>query len=83
MKALVALSISGVVASGVALAGPVNAGCQGGWTPWGGSFTCDGGLTRDGAFQRCVTSGAMGFSGINCYVLNVNDLQGQVPWVGP
>jgi hypothetical protein len=62
---------------------PANAGCQGGWTPWGGGTTCDGPIAGDGTFQRCVTAGAMGFGGTNCYLLNVNNLAGQVPYVGP
>ena len=64
MKALVALAVSGLVASGIALAAPAGAGCQGGWTPWGGGTTCDGPIAGDGTFQRCVTAGAMGFGGI-------------------
>jgi hypothetical protein len=83
MKALVGLAISGLVAGGIALAAPANAGCQGGWTPWGGGTTCDGPIAGDGTFQRCVTAGAMGFGGTNCYLLNVNNLEGQVPYVGP
>jgi hypothetical protein len=83
MKALVGLAISGLVAGGIAMAAPANAGCQGGWTPWGGSTTCDGPLAADGTFQRCVTTGVMGFGGVNCYLLNVNDMSGQQPYVGP
>jgi hypothetical protein len=30
-----------------------------------------------------VTAGAMGFGGTNCYLANVNNLDGQVPYVGP
>jgi hypothetical protein len=30
-----------------------------------------------------VTAGAMGFGGTNCYLLNINNLEGQVPYVGP
>jgi hypothetical protein len=83
MKSLVALAISGVVASGIALAAPANAGCQGGWTPWGGGTTCDGPIAGDGTFQRCVTAGAMGFGGTNCFLANINNLEGQQPYVGP
>ena len=57
MKPLVALAISGLVASGIALASPASAGCQGGWTPWGG--------------------------GTNCFLANVNNLEGRQPYVGP
>jgi hypothetical protein len=81
MKTLVAVAISRLVASGIAVAAPAGAGCQGGWTPWGGT-TCDGPIAGDGTFQRCVTAGAMGFGGTNCFVANVNDLEGQ-PYVGP
>lgn len=63
MKTLVALTISGLVSSGIAIAAPASAGCQGGWTPWGGGITCDGPIAGDGTFQRCVTAGAMGFGG--------------------
>jgi hypothetical protein len=82
MKTLVALAISGLVAS-IALAAPANAGCQGGWSPWGGSTTCDGPLNADGVFQRCVMTSALGFGSTNCYVLNISDLEGQAPYVGP
>jgi hypothetical protein len=30
-----------------------------------------------------VTAGAMGFGGTNCYLLNVNDMGSQQPYVGP
>jgi hypothetical protein len=30
-----------------------------------------------------VTAGAMGFGGTNCYLTNINDLGGQIPYVGP
>jgi hypothetical protein len=83
MKTLVALAVSALAASGIALAAPANAGCQGGWTPWGGGTTCDGPIAQDGTFQRCVTAGAMGFGGTNCYLLNINNLAGQAPYVGP
>ena len=68
MKILVAVAISGLVASGIALGAPASAGCQGGWTPWGGGTTCDGPIAGDGTFQRCVTAGAMGFGGTNCFL---------------
>jgi hypothetical protein len=83
MKTLVALTISLLAASGIALASPASAGCQGGWTPWGGGTTCDGPIAGDGTFQRCVTAGAMGFGGTNCFLANINNLAGQVPYVGP
>lgn len=85
MKTLVAIAVSALAASGIALAAaaPASAGCQGGWTPWGGGTTCDGPVNSDGTFQRCVTAGAMGFGGTNCYLLNVNNLGNQVPYVGP
>lgn len=85
MKTLVALAAGAVAASGIALASaaPADAGCQGGWTPWGGGTTCDGPISGDGSFQRCVTAGAVGFGGTNCYLLNVNELAGNVPYVGP
>ena len=83
MKTLVALTISGLAASSIAVATPASAGCQGGWTPWGGGTTCDGPIGGDGTFQRCVTAGAVGFGGTNCYLLNVNELAAQVPYVGP
>ncbi|BDY32172.1 MULTISPECIES: CDGP domain-containing protein [Mycolicibacterium] len=85
MKALIGLAIGALAASGIALAGapPASAGCQGGWTPWGGGTTCDGPISQDGTFQRCVTAGAMGFGGTNCYLMNINNLDGNVPYVGP
>jgi hypothetical protein len=89
MKTLIGLAITGLVACGIsgigsiALAAPASAGCQGGWTPWGGGTTCDGPIAGDGTFQRCVTAGAMGFGGTNCFLANVNNLEGQQPYVGP
>ena len=72
MKALVAVAISGLVASGIAFAAPANAGCQSGWTPWGGGEICDGPVAPDGNFQRCQTTGVLGFGGSNCFIVNVN-----------
>ncbi|MCK0174073.1 hypothetical protein [Mycolicibacterium sp. F2034L] len=85
MKTLITLAAGALAAGGLALgaAAPAAAGCQGGWTPWGGGTTCDGPINQDGSFERCVTAGAMGFGGTNCYVLNVSNLAGQVPYVGP
>lgn len=85
MRPLVVLAVSALAASCVAVgvASPANAGCQGGWTPWGGGVTCDGPISADGTFQRCVTAGAMGFGGTNCYLLNINSLTNQIPCVGP
>lgn len=85
MKTMGAFLAGALAAGGIALAtaAPADAGCQGGWTPWGGGTTCDGPIAGDGSFQRCVTAGAMGFGGTNCSVMNVNDLVGQVPYVGP
>lgn len=72
---------AGAVALGAAA--PANAGCQGGWTPWGGGTTCDGPLAPDGTFQRCVTASAVGFGGTNCSLVNINDMANQIPYVGP
>lgn len=85
MKTFVALAAGMIAAGGIAVAAaaPAGAGCQGGWTPWGGGTTCDGPVSGDGSFQRCVTAGAAGFGGTNCYLLNVNELAGNVPYVGP
>ena len=85
MKTLVAIAASALAASGIALASaaPANAGCQGGFTPWGGGQTCDGPLAADGSFQRCVTSNVLGFGGTNCYILNVSTMSEPVPYVGP
>jgi hypothetical protein len=84
MKTLVALMISLLAASGIALASPASAGCQSGWTPWGGGEICDGPIAPDGSFQRCQSVGVLGFGGsLPCFTLNVNNLEGQVPYVGP
>ena len=37
----------------------------------------------DGTFERCQTAGAMGFGGTNCFLLNVNNLGSNPPYVGP
>jgi len=84
MKTLVALVISLLAAGGIAFAAPASAGCQAGWTPWGGGETCDGPIGPDGNFQRCQSVGVLGFGGtIPCFTVNVNNLNGQPPWVGP
>jgi hypothetical protein len=85
MKTFTAMAVGVLAAGGIALgtSAPAQAGCQGGWTPWGGGTTCDGPIGQDGGFQRCVTAGAMGFGGTNCYLLNVNNLGNQIPYVGP
>ena len=83
MKGLVALAISAMTASGIAivLAAPANAGCQAGWTPWGGSEICDGPVAPDGNFERCQSTGVLGFGGTNCFIVNINNAQ--PPRVGP
>ncbi|MDA4107681.1 CDGP domain-containing protein [Mycolicibacterium holsaticum] len=81
MKALAALGIGALAAGSIALAAPANAGCQGGWTPWGGGTICDGPIAPDGNFERCQTAGALGFGGTNCIIVNVANAQ--PPWVGP
>ncbi|HEX9832645.1 MAG TPA: hypothetical protein VGA66_06075 [Mycobacterium sp.] len=83
MKGLVALAISVMTASGIAivLAAPANAGCQAGWTPWGGSEICDGPVAPDGNFERCQSTGVLGFGGTNCFIANINNAQ--PPRVGP
>jgi hypothetical protein len=83
MKTLVALAISGLVASGNALAAPANAGSQGGWTPRGGGATSDGPIGGGRNVSRCVTAGAMRFGGTDCCLLNINDMGGQAQYVGP
>lgn len=84
MKMFTALAAGVLAAGGIAVgaAAPAQAGCQGGWTPWGGGTTCDGPINQDGSFQRCVTAGALGFSGTNCYILNAGDATAP-PYVGP
>lgn len=84
MKGLVVLGVSGLLASGIASAAPANAGCQGGFSPWGGGQICDGPIGPDGNFQRCETVFVLGFGGsLPCFTVNVNNLNGQPPWIGP
>ncbi len=84
MTSVVALTVGALVAGGIALAAPANAGCQSGWTPWGGGQICDGPIAPDGSFQRCQTVGVLGFGGtLPCFTLNVNNLNGQPPRVAP
>jgi hypothetical protein len=84
MRALVVVAVSGLIAGGIALAAPANAGCQSGWTPWGGGEICDGPIAPDGSFQRCQAFGVFGLGGtLPCFTANVNNLNGQPPWVGP
>jgi hypothetical protein len=84
MKTLIALAVGAMAASGIALAAPANAGCQSGWTPWGGGQICDGPINVDGNFQRCQTVGVLGFGGsVPCFTVNVNNHNGQPPWIGP
>jgi hypothetical protein len=42
-----------------------------------------GPIAQDCTFQRCVTADAMGFGGTNCYLMNINNLAGSQPYVGP
>jgi len=83
MKTLVALTISALAASALAVASaaPANAGCQAGWTPWGGGEICDGPVAPDGNFERCQSTGVLGFGGTNCFIVNVGSAQ--PPRVGP
>jgi hypothetical protein len=81
MKALVALVVALLAASGIALAAPASAGCQAGWTPWGGGEICDGPVGPDGNFERCQTTGVLGFGGTNCFIANVSNAN--PPRVGP
>lgn len=43
------------------------AGCQGGWTPWGGGSYCDGNPYPDGSYDHCVSVSVLGFGGTQCY----------------
>lgn len=82
MKSLIGLVVGVLAAGGIALAAPANAGCQAGWTPWGGGEICDGPIAPDGSFQRCQSVGVLGFGGnLPCVTLNVNNLNGQPPYV--
>ena len=85
MKTITAMLVGAVAAGGIALgsAGPATAGCQSGWTPWGGGERCDGPIQADGTFQRCDTGGAFGFTTTRCYTVDVNNLAGNAPWIGP
>ena len=84
MKTLVALAVSGLVAGGIALAAPANAGCQSGWTPWGGGEICDGPIAADGLTALEGAVGVLGFGGsLPCFIVDANNLNGQPPWVGP
>jgi hypothetical protein len=81
MKTLVALAVAALAATGIAFAAPASAGCQAGWTPWGGGEICDGPIGPDGNFQRCQTTGVLGFGGTNCFIANVGNAA--PGWVGP
>ena len=86
VKAVTAVFVGAITATGIALASasPANAGCQGGWTPWGGGQRCDGPIDQNGFFQRCDSGGAFGFSTAPmCYMVDANNLGGNAPWIGP
>jgi hypothetical protein len=81
MKGLIALAVGALAVAGIASAAPANAGCQAGWTPWGGGEICDGPVAPDGNFERCQTTGVLGFAGSNCFIVNVSTAN--PPRVGP
>ncbi|MEO3759415.1 hypothetical protein ABGB19_14145 [Mycobacterium sp. B14F4] len=82
MKTLVALAVGALAAGSIALAAPANAGCQSGWTPWGGGEICDGPVDANGNFERCQTVGVLGFGGsVPCYIANVSNAN--PPRIGP
>ena len=86
MRTVVAILFSVFAASGVALASApaASAGCAPGWTPWGGGERCDGPIQPDGFFERCDVFGAFGFVGPRqCYMVDSNNLGGNLPRVGP
>lgn len=82
-KIVMALAVGLLVPGGLATAPAAYAGCQGGWTPWGGGTICDGPIAVNGMFQRCQTTSALGFGGTSCFLVDANNLAGQPPWVGP
>ncbi|OBI10602.1 hypothetical protein [Mycobacterium sp. E2497] len=43
------------------------AGCQGGWSPWGGGTYCDGNPYPDGSYDHCVSVSVLGWGGTQCY----------------
>jgi hypothetical protein len=81
VKTRIALLVAALGASGLAFAAPANAGCQAGWTPWGGGEICDGPVGPDGNFERCQSVGVLGFGGTNCFIVNIADAN--PPRVGP
>ncbi len=42
------------------------AGCQGGWTPWGGGTYCDSNPYPDGSYDHCVSVSVLGWGGTQC-----------------
>ncbi|MBN3458870.1 hypothetical protein JNN96_33065 [Mycobacterium sp. DSM 3803] len=73
-KLIVAVSAGLLAASGIALAAPAGAGCQGAYIGiFGGGQRCDGPVDPLGNFTRCESGYGMGFGGQNCYVVNVGD----------
>lgn len=85
MRIVAATILSALAAAGVALgaSAPAQAGCLPVFSPWGGGERCDGPVQPDGTFERCDTVGAFGLSTRNCYVLDVDNLGGNLPRVGP
>jgi hypothetical protein len=52
-------------AGSIALAAPVSAQRQGGWTLWVGEY-CDGYTCEDGSYDHCVSVTVLGFGGTQC-----------------
>jgi hypothetical protein len=52
-------------AGSIALAAPVSAQRQGGWTLWVGEY-CDGYTYEDGSYDQCVSVTVLGFGGTHC-----------------
>lgn len=76
-------SLMAMFGASLASAAPVEAGCAPVWSPWGGGERCDGPVQPNGTFERCDTVGAFGLSTRNCYIVDANNLAGNLPRVGP
>ena len=77
-----------VGATAVALAAPAGAGpagCQGGWSPWGGGSYCDGTSYVDGSYDHCANVTVMGFGGMQCGRVCPPPAGSSIPapWPGP
>ncbi len=75
------LIAGGVASGGIALAAPASAGCTDVWFGVGRTHRCDYPVQPDGWFRRCDAAIVLGFGGTNCYMVDINNLGPNLPYI--